>query len=85
MLTTFNQVDMSAVMALRSRYKETFEAKHGVKLGFIGICVRACVQALKGIPAVNAGIDGADIIYKNYYHIGIAVGTDKGLGSPGRP
>ncbi len=82
MLTTFNEVDMSAVMALRSRYKETFEAKHGVKLGFMGFFVRACVQALKEIPAVNAEIDGADIIYKNYYHIGIAVGTDKGLVVP---
>ncbi len=82
MLTTFNEVDMSAVMVLRNRYKEMFEAKHGVKLGFMGFFVRACVQALKEIPAVNAEIDGADIIYKNYYHIGIAVGTDKGLVVP---
>jgi 2-oxoglutarate dehydrogenase E2 component (dihydrolipoamide succinyltransferase) len=82
MLTTFNEVDMTAVMGLRSHYKELFEKKHGVKLGFMGFFVRACVQALKEIPAVNAEIDGADIIYKNYYHIGIAVGTEKGLVVP---
>jgi 2-oxoglutarate dehydrogenase E2 component (dihydrolipoamide succinyltransferase) len=82
MLTTFNEVDMTAVMALRSHYKDLFEKKHGVKLGFMGFFVRACVQALKEIPAVNAEIDGADIIYKNYYHIGIAVGTEKGLVVP---
>jgi 2-oxoglutarate dehydrogenase E2 component (dihydrolipoamide succinyltransferase) len=82
MLTTFNEVDMSAVMALRSHYKDLFEKKHGVKLGFMGFFVRACVQALKEIPAVNAEIDGADIVYKNYYHIGIAVGTEKGLVVP---
>jgi 2-oxoglutarate dehydrogenase E2 component (dihydrolipoamide succinyltransferase) len=82
MLTTFNEVDMSAVMALRGHYKDLFEKKHGVKLGFMGFFVRACVQALKEIPAVNAEIDGADIIYKNYYHIGIAVGTEKGLVVP---
>jgi 2-oxoglutarate dehydrogenase E2 component (dihydrolipoamide succinyltransferase) len=82
MLTTFNEVDMGAVMALRNQYKELFEKKHGVKLGFMGFFVRACVQALKEIPAVNAEIDGADIIYKNYYHIGIAVGTEKGLVVP---
>jgi len=82
MLTTFNEVDMSAVMALRSHYRDLFEKKHGVKLGFMGFFVRACVQALKEIPAVNAEIDGADIIYKNYYHIGIAVGTEKGLVVP---
>jgi 2-oxoglutarate dehydrogenase E2 component (dihydrolipoamide succinyltransferase) len=82
MLTTFNEVDMSAVMALRNQYKELFEKKHGVKLGFMGFFVRACVQALKDIPAVNAEIDGADIVYKNYYHIGVAVGTDKGLVVP---
>jgi 2-oxoglutarate dehydrogenase E2 component (dihydrolipoamide succinyltransferase) len=82
MLTTFNEVDMSAVMALRNHYKELFEKRHGVKLGFMGFFVRACVQALKEIPAVNAEIDGADIIYKNYYHIGIAVGTEKGLVVP---
>jgi 2-oxoglutarate dehydrogenase E2 component (dihydrolipoamide succinyltransferase) len=79
MLTTFNEVDMSEVMALRARYKEVFEKKHSAKLGFMGFFVKACVQALKEIPAVNAEIDGADLVYKNYYHIGIAVGTDKGL------
>jgi 2-oxoglutarate dehydrogenase E2 component (dihydrolipoamide succinyltransferase) len=82
MLTTFNEVDMSAVMALRNHYRDLFEKKHGVKLGFMGFFVRACVQALKEIPAVNAEIDGADLIYKNYYHIGIAVGTEKGLVVP---
>ncbi|HEU5274770.1 MAG TPA: 2-oxoglutarate dehydrogenase complex dihydrolipoyllysine-residue succinyltransferase [Xanthobacteraceae bacterium] len=82
MLTTFNEVDMSAVMALRSQHKELFEKKHGVKLGFMGFFVRACVQALKEIPAVNAEIDGGDLIYKNYYHIGVAVGTEKGLVVP---
>ncbi len=82
MLTTFNEVDMSAVMELRNRYKDLFERKHGAKLGFMGFFVRACVQALKEIPAVNAEIDGADIVYKNYYHIGVAVGTDKGLVVP---
>jgi len=82
MLTTFNEVDMHSIMALRSQYKEVFEKKHGVKLGFMGFFVRACVQALKEIPAVNAEIDGTDIVYKNYYHIGIAVGTEKGLVVP---
>jgi 2-oxoglutarate dehydrogenase E2 component (dihydrolipoamide succinyltransferase) len=82
MLTTFNEVDMSHVMALRNQYKDPFEKKHGVKLGFMGFFVRACVQALKEIPAVNAEIDGADLIYKNYYHIGVAVGTEKGLVVP---
>jgi len=79
MLTTFNEVDLSEVMGLRARYKDAFEKKHVVKLGFMGFFVKACVQALKEIPAVNAEIDGADLVYKNYYHIGIAVGTDKGL------
>jgi 2-oxoglutarate dehydrogenase E2 component (dihydrolipoamide succinyltransferase) len=79
MLTTFNEVDMSEVMALRSRYKDAFEKKHGAKLGFMGFFVKACVQALKEIPAVNAEIDGADLVYKNYYHVGIAVGTERGL------
>ena len=79
MLTTFNEVDMSEVMALRARYRDAFERKHSAKLGFMGFFVKACVQALKEIPAVNAEIDGADLVYKNYYHIGIAVGTDKGL------
>jgi 2-oxoglutarate dehydrogenase E2 component (dihydrolipoamide succinyltransferase) len=82
MLTTFNEVDMTAVMALRARYKDTFEEKHGAKLGFMGFFVKACVQALKDVPAVNAEIDGTDLIYKNYYHLGIAVGTDKGLVVP---
>jgi 2-oxoglutarate dehydrogenase E2 component (dihydrolipoamide succinyltransferase) len=82
MLTTFNEVDMTHVMALRSQYRELFEKKHGVKLGFMGFFVRACVQALKEIPAVNAEIDGTDIVYKNYYHIGIAVGTERGLVVP---
>jgi 2-oxoglutarate dehydrogenase E2 component (dihydrolipoamide succinyltransferase) len=82
MLTTFNEVDMKAVMELRSHYKEAFEKKTGVKLGFMGFFVRACVQALKDIPAVNAEIDGADLIYKNYYHVGVAVGTEKGLVVP---
>jgi len=82
MLTTFNEVDMGDVMTLRSQYRDLFEKKHGVKLGFMGFFVRACVQALKEIPAVNAEIDGTDIIYKNYYHIGIAVGTERGLVVP---
>ena len=82
MLTTFNEVDMSHIMAMRAQYKDVFEKKHGSKLGFMGFFVRACVQALKEIPAVNAEIDGTDIIYKNYYHIGIAVGTERGLVVP---
>ncbi len=82
MLTTFNEVDMSHVMGLRAQYRDLFEKKHGVKLGFMGFFVRACVQALKEIPTVNAEIDGTDIIYKNYYHIGIAVGTERGLVVP---
>jgi 2-oxoglutarate dehydrogenase E2 component (dihydrolipoamide succinyltransferase) len=82
MLTTFNEVDMSAVMHMRSQYKDQFEKRHGVKLGFMGFFVRACVVALKEIPAVNAEIDGTDLIYKNYYHIGVAVGTEKGLVVP---
>jgi 2-oxoglutarate dehydrogenase E2 component (dihydrolipoamide succinyltransferase) len=82
MLTTFNEVDMSAVMQMRSSYKELFEKKHGVKMGFMGFFVRACIQALKEIPAVNAEVDGTDLVYKNYYHIGIAVGTEKGLVVP---
>ena len=82
MLTTFNDVDMSAVMGLRNQYKDLFEKRHGVKLGFMSFFVKACIQALKEIPAVNAEIDGADVIYKNYYHIGVAVGTEKGLVVP---
>ena len=82
MLTTFNEVDMSEVMSMRSRYKDAFEKKHNGKLGFMGFFVKACVNALKDIPAVNAEIDGADLVYKNYYHLGIAVGTEKGLVVP---
>jgi len=82
MLTTFNEVDMTDVMALRARYKDIFEKKHGNKLGFMGFFVKACVQALKELPAVNAEIDGTDLVYKNYYHVGIAVGTEKGLVVP---
>jgi 2-oxoglutarate dehydrogenase E2 component (dihydrolipoamide succinyltransferase) len=82
MLTTFNEVDMTAVMALRNQYKDVFEKKHGVKLGFMSFFVKAAVQALKDVPAVNAEIDGDDIVYKNYYHVGVAVGTDKGLVVP---
>jgi 2-oxoglutarate dehydrogenase E2 component (dihydrolipoamide succinyltransferase) len=82
MLTTFNDVDMSAVMNLRSQYKDVFEKKHGTKLGFMGFFTKAVIQALKDVPAVNAEIDGQDLVYKNYYHIGIAVGTEKGLVVP---
>ena len=82
MLTTFNEVDMSAVIEMRKNYKEAFERKHGVKLGFMGFFVKACAQALKDIPALNAEIDGNDIVYKNYYHIGVAVSTERGLVVP---
>jgi len=82
MLTTFNEVDMSAVMELRQRYRDLFEKKHGVKLGFMGLFTKAVCHALKEIPAVNAEIDGEEIVYKNYAHIGIAVGTDRGLVVP---
>jgi 2-oxoglutarate dehydrogenase E2 component (dihydrolipoamide succinyltransferase) len=82
MLTTFNDVDMSGVLQLRKDYREAFEKKHGVKLGFMGFFVKAAVAALKDIPAVNAEIDGEDIVYKNYYHIGVAVGTERGLVVP---
>jgi 2-oxoglutarate dehydrogenase E2 component (dihydrolipoamide succinyltransferase) len=82
MLTTFNEVDMTHIMAMRTQYKDVFEKKHGSKLGFMGFFTKAVVQALKDIPAVNAEIDGTDLIYKNYYHIGVAVGTDKGLVVP---
>ncbi len=82
MLTTFNDVDMSAVMELRTSYKDLFEKKHGVRLGFMGFFVKACVHALREIPTVNAEIDGQDFVYKNYYHIGVAVGTEKGLVVP---
>ncbi len=82
MLTTFNEVDMSAVMALRNQYKDSFEKKHGVKLGFMSFFVKAVVAALQAVPDVNAEIDGTDIVYKNHYDIGIAVGTEKGLVVP---
>ena len=82
MLTTYNEADMSHIMAMRSDYKELFLKKHGVKLGFMSFFVKACVQALKDVPSVNAEIDGTDIIFKNYYDISIAVGTDKGLVVP---
>ena len=82
MLTTFNDVDMSAVIAMRAQYKDLFEKRHGVKLGFMGFVVKACIQALREIPAVNAEIDGEDIVFKNYYHIGVAVGTERGLVVP---
>ena len=82
MLTTFNDVDMTAVMGLRNQYKDLFEKKHGVKLGFMSFFVKACVHALKEIPDVNAEIDGEEIIYKNHYDIGVAVGTDRGLVVP---
>ncbi|PSJ58680.1 2-oxoglutarate dehydrogenase complex dihydrolipoyllysine-residue succinyltransferase [Kumtagia ephedrae] len=82
MLTTFNEVDMKAVMDLRAKYKDVFEKKHGVKLGFMGFFTKAVTHALKEIPAVNAEIDGTDIIYKNFAHIGVAVGTEKGLVVP---
>jgi 2-oxoglutarate dehydrogenase E2 component (dihydrolipoamide succinyltransferase) len=82
MLTTFNEVDMTHIMAMRAQYKDVFEKKHGSKLGFMGFFTKAVVQGLKDIPAVNAEIDGTDLIYKNYYHIGVAVGTDKGLVVP---
>ncbi len=81
-LTTFNEADMSKVMSLRNAYKDGFEKKHGVKLGFMGFFVKACIAALKEIPAVNAEIDGDDIVYKNYYDIGVAVSTDRGLVVP---
>ena len=82
MLTTFNEVDMGAVMDMRKKYKELFEKKHGVKLGFMGFFTKAVCQALREIPAVNAEIDGTDMVYKEYCHIGIAVGTPKGLVVP---
>ena len=81
-LTTYNEVDMSAIMAARKAHQEAFVAKHGVKLGFMSFFVKACCTALKDIPEVNAEIDGTDIIYKNYYNMGVAVGTEKGLVVP---
>ena len=82
MLTTFNEVDMTAVMALRNHYKDAFEKRHGVRLGFMSFFVKSCVAALKEVPAVNAEIDGPDLIYKNHYDIGVAVGTERGLVVP---
>ncbi|HEY2658618.1 MAG TPA: 2-oxoglutarate dehydrogenase complex dihydrolipoyllysine-residue succinyltransferase, partial [Caulobacteraceae bacterium] len=82
MLTTFNEVDMGAVMALRTQYKDVFEKRHGVRLGFMSFFVKACIAALKDVPDVNAEIEGADLIYKNHYDIGVAVGTEKGLVVP---
>ena len=82
MLTTFNDADMSAILDLRKRYRESFEKRHGVRLGFMSFFVKACIEALKEIPAVNAEIDGDDIVYKNYYDIGVAVGTEQGLVVP---
>jgi 2-oxoglutarate dehydrogenase E2 component (dihydrolipoamide succinyltransferase) len=82
MLTTFNEADMTAVMALRERYRDSFEKKHGVRLGFMSFFVKACIVALRELPAVNAEIDGDDIIYKNHYDIGVAVGTEHGLVVP---
>jgi 2-oxoglutarate dehydrogenase E2 component (dihydrolipoamide succinyltransferase) len=82
MLTTFNEVDMAPLMALRTQYKDLFEKKHGVKLGFMGFFVKACCHALREVPAVNAEIDGTDLVYKNFAHIAVAVGTDKGLVVP---
>jgi 2-oxoglutarate dehydrogenase E2 component (dihydrolipoamide succinyltransferase) len=82
MLTTFNEIDMSAAMALRERWRETFEKKHGIRLGFMSIFVKAAIVALKELPAVNAEIDGDDIVYKNHYDIGVAVGTEQGLVVP---
>jgi 2-oxoglutarate dehydrogenase E2 component (dihydrolipoamide succinyltransferase) len=82
MLTTFNEVDMSGIMKARTQYKDLFEKKHGVKLGFMGFFVKACIHALHEVPAVNAEIDGEDIVYKNYYNVGVAVGTDRGLVVP---
>ena len=81
-LTTFNEVDMSEVMGLRARYKESFEKKHGVRLGFMSFFVKAAIVALKEIPAVNGEIDGEDIVYKNHYDVGVAVGTEQGLVVP---
>ena len=82
MLTTFNEVDMSEIMALRNTYKDAFEKRHGVKLGFMSFFVKAVIYALKEVPAVNAEIDGTDLIYKNHYDISVAVGTEKGLVVP---
>ena len=82
MLTTFNEVDMSAVMAARSKYRDVFEKRHGHRLGFMSFFVRACTQALAEVPAVNAEVDGDNLVYKNYYNVGVAVGTPQGLVVP---
>ena len=82
MLTTYNEVDMSGIMSLRNEYKDAFEKKHGVKLGFMSFFVKACCHALKEVPEVNAEIDGQDVVYKNYVHMGVAVGTPSGLVVP---
>jgi 2-oxoglutarate dehydrogenase E2 component (dihydrolipoamide succinyltransferase) len=82
MLTTYNEVDMSAVMEIRNQYKDVFEKKHGTRLGFMSFFVKACVHALKEVPEVNAEIDGTDVVYKNYYHVGVAAGTPQGLVVP---
>ncbi len=82
MLTTFNEADMSAVMGLRNKFKESFEKKHGVKMGFMSFFVKACVNALKELPALNAEIQGDELVYKNYYDVGVAVGTPQGLVVP---
>jgi 2-oxoglutarate dehydrogenase E2 component (dihydrolipoamide succinyltransferase) len=82
MLTTYNEVDMSAVMEIRNEYKDVFEKKHGTRLGFMSFFVKACVHALKEVPEVNAEIDGTDVVYKNYYHVGVAAGTPQGLVVP---
>jgi 2-oxoglutarate dehydrogenase E2 component (dihydrolipoamide succinyltransferase) len=81
-LTTFNEADLSRVLDLRSRYKESFQKKHGVGLGFMGFFVKACVEALRAFPAVNARIDGPDVVYHHFYHLGVAVSTEKGLMVP---
>ena len=82
MLTTYNEVDMSGVMELRNEYKDMFEKKHGVKLGFMSFFTKACCHALKEVPEVNAEIDGTDVVYKNFVHMGVAVGTPTGLVVP---
>ena len=82
LLTSFNEVDLTAVKELRSRYKERFEKQHGVKLGFMSFFVKACIEALKKFPVVNASVDGSDIIYHEYYDIGVAVSTERGLVVP---
>jgi 2-oxoglutarate dehydrogenase E2 component (dihydrolipoamide succinyltransferase) len=82
MLTTYNEVDMTEVMALRNQYKDAFEKKHGVRMGFMSFFTKACVHALKEVPEVNAEIDGTDVVYKNYVHMGIAAGTPQGLVVP---